>query len=189
MSARDLDTPYTPRPDTLPARVVAYFKRLPDEELSTADIAIKWHADPKNIATQLSKAVDADLLCKNGTIYFAGPNIGSVDLSPSALSASGARPQSKQRVRTLIDIEAITFEDAPAGLDSPVKAHDRWLAKLRTMPAGKSFVVPQEYRHALRTAVTVLRKEGGWKLSVLNEGADQVRVVCTLSPVGGEVAA
>lgn len=189
MSARDLDTPYTPRPDTLPARVVAYFKRLPDEELSTADIAIKWHADSKNVAMQLRLSVEAGLLKKDGTVYGAGPNIGSVDLSPSALAASTTRPQSKQRVRTLIDIEAIAFEDAPAGLESPVKAHDRWLAKLRTMPAGKSFVVGQEYRHALRTAVTVLRKEGGWKPSVLNEGADQVRVVCTLSPVVCEVSA
>lgn len=174
---------YTPRPDTLPARVVSYFRRLPDEELSSADIAVKWHADPKNIAMQLQRAVEAKLLKKDGSVYSAGPNIVSIDLSPSALASFASPPQRKQHVRTLIDIEAIEFEDAPADLASPVKAHDRWVTKLRTMPAGKSFAVSSEYRHALRTAVTVLRKEGGWKLSVLNDGDDKVRVVCTMSPV------
>jgi hypothetical protein len=160
--------------------VVAYFKRLPDEELSSADIAIKWHADQKNVSAQLAKAVEADLLCKNGTVYYAGPNIGQIDLSPSAIAAGSTPMVSKRHVRTIIDIESIELEDAPAGLAAPMKAHDRWVAKLKTMPAGKSFVVPHEYRHAVRTAASAVRKEG-WRISVLAERENQVRVVCLVA--------
>jgi hypothetical protein len=163
-----MSTTYTPREETLPARVVAYFRRLPDEELSALDIAIKWQADPKNVSTQLAMAVAADLLRKSGTVYSAGPAIGRIDLSPSAIAAISTPMVSKRHVRTTIDIEAITFEDAPEGLTSPMKAHDRWVAKIKTMPAGKSFVVAHEYRHAVRTAASAVRKEG-WRGSVLAE--------------------
>lgn len=176
----EAQTPYVPRDETLPARVVSYFRRLPDEELSVADIAIKWHADSKNVAMQLKLAVDAGLLKKDGAVYSAGEYIGSIELSPSAIARAGLPPQRKSHVRTAIDIEAIEFEDAPPELASPIKAHDRWLAKLRSMPAGKSFVVPKAYGHALRAAATVLRKEG-WKVSVVAAGdGESVRVVCSL---------
>lgn len=167
---------YTPRPDTLPARAVTYFSRFPDEELNDVDIAEKWHADRKNVPLQLQLAVEAGLLKVDGRVYSAGPNIGRVNASPAAVATLNQPSQRKTHVRTTIDIEAIAFEDAPAELQSPLKTHDRWVAKLRTMPAGKGFTVPNEYRHAIRTAVTVLRKQG-WTLSVLNEGAN-VRVVC-----------
>ena len=169
---------YIPRPDTLPARVVSYFRRLPDEELSVNDIAIKWHADQKNVALQLRMAVDAGLLKKDGTVYSSGEKIGSIELSPSAIASAGLPPQRKSRVRTTIDIEAIEFEDAPPELQSPLKVHDRWVAKLRQMPSGKSFVVPSVYRHALRAAASELRKLG-WKISVLIADEGTVRVVCT----------
>ena len=176
---------YTPKPDTLAARVVAYFKRLPDESLSVQDIGIKWCTDDKNVVVQLHRAVEAGLLQKDGKVFSVGPNLGNVDLSPHALLMFAAPPAGRGNARTTIDIESIEFEEAPAGLESPVKNHDRWVAKLRTMPAGKSFKAPGQYRHALRTAVTDLHKQGGWKLSVLKEGED-VRVVCTLAPVVGE---
>ncbi|MGS5089034.1 hypothetical protein ACVC7V_21325 [Hydrogenophaga sp. A37] len=172
---------YTPRDETLPARVVTFFSRCPDEELNDQDIAKKWHVDPKNVKLQLQLAVEAGLLKIDGRVYSAGPNIGRVSPSPAAVATVNMPSQRKTHVRTTIDIEAIAFEDAPAGLDSPKKAHDRWVDKMRTMPEGKSFAVPLEYRHALRAAVTALHKEG-WKLSVVNEGAT-VRVVCKVSPV------
>lgn len=172
---------YAPRPDTLPARVVTFFSRCPDEELNDQDIAEKWHADPNKVGLQLRQAVESGLLKIDGRVYSAGPNIGRVSPSPAAVAAVNMPSQRKTHVRTNIDIESIEFEDAPAGLESPKKPHDRWVDKMRTMPQGKSFVVPLEYRHALRAAVTALHKEG-WKLSVVNEGAT-VRVVCKVSPV------
>jgi DNA-binding IclR family transcriptional regulator len=175
------DAFYIPKAESLAARVVAYFARLDDEELSVADIAQKWNGDSKNVSVQLERAVSAGLLKKDGTVYSAGPNIGRFNLTPAAVGTMHARPPTRRKVLTAIDIEAIEFEDAPPEVASPLKPHDRWLAKLRTMPAGKSFTVGYEYRHALRTAVSELRKQG-WKLSVLAEGEEKVRVVCMAVP-------
>jgi hypothetical protein len=174
---------YTPRPDSLAARVVTFFRRLPDEELSARDIAEKWQAELKNVPVQLRLPVEAGLLSVDGSVYSAGPNIGRIEISAAAVERASTPAPSRAHVRTLIDIEAIVFEDAPAGMTAPVKSHDRWVAKLRTMPAGKSFVVGSEYRHAVRTAATTLRKEG-WRISVLAEGEDKVRVVCSAVPQG-----
>lgn len=180
-------TPYIPKADSLAARVATFFRRFPDEELSIADIALKWQTDPKNIPVQLERCVEAGLLVRSGSVYFAGPDIVRIDLTPMTMAMADTKPKSRGHVRTVIDIEAIEFEDAPIGVSAAEKVHDRWMAKMKTMPAGKSFVAPAQYRHALRSAVTALRKQG-WKLSVLNEGEELVRVVCSVVPAGaGEV--
>jgi len=166
-----------PREDTLPARVVAYFKRLPDEELSNADIAIKWHADPKNVGVQLAKAVEADLLCKNGTVYYAGPNIGQIDLSPSAITNGSAPAQRKPRVTPDLDIEAIQFDEHVPITTVAVRLTDRWSAKLRTMRKGQSFLVDEAHRHGVNSAATALRK-GGMQITIRREGEARFRVFC-----------
>ena len=175
------DAYYIPKSESLAARVVSYFARLDDEELSVADIAQKWNGDSKNVSVQLERAVIAGLLKKDGTVYSAGPNIGRYNLTPGAVGTMHTRPPTRRKVLTAIDIEGIAFEDAPPEVASPLKPHDRWVAKLRTMPAGKSMVVPYEYRHALRTAVSQVRKEG-FMLSVLAEDETKVRVVCKAVP-------
>lgn len=173
---------YTPHSDSLAGRVVAYFRRLPDEELSTADIAIKWNPDQKNVPVQLAKAVEAGLLVRDGMIYSAGPNIGRIELTPTLLSSADQPSMKKPRVAPPVDIEAIEFEDTPEMAKAAVvRVHDRWVAKLKTMPAGKSFAVANVHGAALRAAVTDLRKLG-WALSVVREGDEQVRVLCTKVP-------
>jgi hypothetical protein len=172
---------YTPIAESLAARVVTFFARFPDEEMLVSDIRAKWGADTKNVPVQLQRAVEAGLLERDGSAYKAGPNIGRINLTPEAQMKATTPMRTKGHVRTVIDIEAIEFEDAPPELQSPVKVHDRWMAKLRTMPAGKSFTVGYEYRHALRTAASALRKQG-WKISVLAEGEEMVRAVCLVAP-------
>ena len=173
---------YTPHSDSLAGRVVAYFRRLPDEELSTADIALKWQADQRNVPVQLSHSVGAGLLVRDGLIYSAGPEIGRIVLTPTVLSSADQPSMKKPRVAPPVDIEAIVFEDTPEMAKAAVvRVHDRWVAKLKTMPAGKSFAVAKEHGHSLRGAVTELRKLG-WALSVVREGDEQVRVLCTKVP-------
>lgn len=179
-----MSTLYTPHIDSLAGRVVAYFRRLPDEELSTADIALKWNPDQKNVPVQLAKAVEAGLLVRDGLVFSAGPNIGRIELTPAVLSSANLPSMKKPRVAPPLDIEAIEFEDTPEMAKAAVvRVHDRWVAKLKAMPAGKSFAVDSVHGAALRTAVTDLRKLG-WLLSVVREGEDKVRVLCT--KVGGE---
>lgn len=173
------EEPYIPRPDSLAGRVVVYFARLPDEELSHTDIALKWHADAKNVPVQLKLAVDAGLLARDGSVYSAGPEIGRVNLTPQAVVTSAKPAPKKPRIAPPLDIEAIEFEDAPpSAAQMLANVHTRWVAKLRTMAAGKCLTVDIEHRHALRTAATALNKKG-WKLPVLTDrDAGKVRVVC-----------
>ena len=171
---------YVPREESLPHRVVSYFRRLPEEELTAADIALKWQADPKNVAQQLAMAVAHGLLARDGTVYGPGPEIESFSIEPGAVLS--ARSQRVSRIAPPVDIEGLAFEDIPerAKHKAP-RLHDRWVAKLRTMPAGKSFAVSLEHRHALRAAATKLRKEG-WTLSVVYDAEGLVRVLCTSVP-------
>ena len=173
---------YMPHSDSLAGRVVAYFARFPDpdEALSTADIALKWGSgDSKNVPVQLVKSVEAGLLKRDGLMYCAGPEIGRFDLTPGRMATMAEPSMKKNRVAPPVEIEAIEFEDIPMSAQQiTLRVHERWVSKMRQMPAGKSFAMPLVHRHALRAAATELRKEG-WKLSVLNEGEDKVRVVCT----------
>lgn len=174
---------YTPQLDSLPGRVVSYFARLTEEELSAADIALKWQVDSKNVSAQLGKSVEAGLLSRDGLIYSAGPDISRIDLTPAALALSHQPAPKKARMVPPIDIENIEFEDTPASAaEAKVKMLDRWVSKLKTMPAGKSFVVGSIHRHTLRTAATALNKQG-WKLAVLRESADTIRVACSVAGV------
>lgn len=55
---------YTPRSDSLPARVIAFFQRNLDEELSLEDITEKFDTTRGNIHTNLGLAVDAGMLVR-----------------------------------------------------------------------------------------------------------------------------
>ena len=68
-------SPYAPQENSLPDRVCQFFKRVPDEELSTCDIAAKFNARYQSIQTKLLRAVQSGLLKKEGPIYRAGENI------------------------------------------------------------------------------------------------------------------
>ena len=69
---------YAPQTNSLPDRVCQYFKRMPDEELLTRDIAAKFNANYPSIQTNLKNAVQSGLLEKDGPIYRAGANISEL---------------------------------------------------------------------------------------------------------------
>lgn len=169
---------YLPRADSLPHRVCSYFARLPDEELSNKDIALKWQCDPKNILVQLKQAVDAGLLVRDGMVYSAGPHIGRMNDAPVISTPFvGLKPAGQRRaVPPPIDIESIEFQ---TGLPTVISAHERWVAKLQTMQTDQWFEVPMAHANTLRAAATVLRREGKRVRVLMNQGSeqDQVRVV------------
>jgi hypothetical protein len=175
---------YLPREDSLPWRVCAYFARLPDEELSIADVALKWASDPKNVPTQLSKAVESGLLVRSGAVYMAGPDIARMNeaVKPPATSpliAAGPKRASRHKPPE-IDIESIEFVTVPLPTVRPM--HDRWMDKVRTMQPGHHFAVDMCHAHALRAVATALRKEGKSIRILMNqpsEGEDKkVGVYC-----------
>lgn len=170
---------YLPRADSLPHRVCSYFARLPDEELSNKDIAVKWQCDPKNILVQLSQAVAAGILARDGMVYTAGPNISRMNESvPLSTPFAGHKPPGKRRaVPPPIDIESIEFQ---TGLPTVLSAHERWVTKLQTMKAEQWFDVPMEHANSLRAAATTVRKSGKRLRVLMHQGdnQDMARVVC-----------
>lgn len=174
--------PYMPQPSSLAALVVAYFARLPDEELSARDIAAKWSIDPHNLAHRLQSAVDAGLLMRDGSVYSAGPQIGRIDLSPGAVMQSSAAPLRRQiTVAPPIDMDAIKFEDGyslNAAQGDGVRRSDLWREKLLTMRAGKSFAIDIAHRNTIAPAMTQLHKEGHGKFAIRTVDAQTIRVFC-----------
>jgi hypothetical protein len=53
---------YTPFPNSLAHRVCCWFRANPAEELSTADIALKFEESARNVQAKLTAAVEAQLL-------------------------------------------------------------------------------------------------------------------------------
>lgn len=170
---------YLPRADSLPHRVCSYFARLPDEELSNKDIALKWQCDPKNILVQLKQAVDAGLLARDGVVYSAGSNIGRMnEEAPASTPFAGLKPPGQRRaLPPPIDIESIEFK---TGLPTVISAHERWVAKLQTMNSDQWFEVEMPHAGSLRAAATVLRKQGKRIRVLMQQGdkQDMVRVIC-----------
>jgi hypothetical protein len=67
--------------DALAFRVALYFGRNPDEQLSTADIAVKFGVDADNVRSQLRRAVECEVIAKRSVgpghpaEYSAGPKL------------------------------------------------------------------------------------------------------------------
>jgi hypothetical protein len=179
---------YVPRAETLADRVCQYFRRLPDEELSVKDIAVKWQADPKNVSNQLILAVAAELLKVDGSVYSAGPEIGRLASAPSTNNPFGAPGRASPKRAPVIDIEAIEFEDdvpLTVGKNGGEKVKDVWARKLLTMKPGQSFRISKEHRHSLQSAITALRKSGHTHFATRTVNAELMRVWCTEKPTEG----
>lgn len=57
--------PYTPNPASVVSRVIDYFARNPDEELTSADVALKFQILPGSVGPTLAAAVRAGLLTQD----------------------------------------------------------------------------------------------------------------------------
>lgn len=83
---------YKPREGSLASRLINYFLKHPDEELSTADIAVKYDCLASNVKATVASAVHAGALKMEGKIYSAGPAITEcVDLEPDAPEGDAAK--------------------------------------------------------------------------------------------------
>lgn len=68
---------YHPRPTSSVGRVLAFFAHNPDEELTRADVAVKFDIAPTSVVGTLRAAVEAGLISESRTakgqlVYRAG---------------------------------------------------------------------------------------------------------------------
>lgn len=177
---------YEPREDTLPYRVLQYFRRLPDEELSARDIGLKFNTEPGNVHIQLKTAVDHDMLARDGSIYKAGPSIGKLltptMLSPTANAPSPARPKRASyttpiSAADLPDLATIPLEESvPLTGGGPGRNKVDWEQLLARMKPGQSCVLPSKALYTLRSSITARHKAGQGKFTLRNLPNDELRL-------------
>lgn len=159
--------PYIPQAGSIAQQVCRYFQRLSDEELSTADIAIKWNIESGNVLNLLGKAIAAGLLARDGKIYSAGPNLHTLPVDRADSLESGAllghamatpsQRQPKERIAlTPCDFDALQVEEGvPAVSQGSAPGHSKWgpLFDKLTGP-GLSVAVPMDWKKAIGAEAT-----------------------------------
>jgi hypothetical protein len=177
---------YTPQPGSIPDRVISYFRRLPDEELSSKDIGLKYSCDPKNLLNILKAATEAGYLQRDGQIYGAGPNIDA--LTPAAAPVHNAfgglvqppvstRASPKPVRRLPIDTAAIAIDDDVPLLECGLNARDKWGPLLaRLVNPGQSFKLPVEFSGAIGAAMAKEHKKGEARFKRAIISATELRV-------------
>lgn len=177
MSKADI---YSPRPDTLPHRVLQYFRRLPDEELSARDIGLKYQVEPSSVHTNLKSAVDHGMLVRDGLVYKAGPNIGPLE-TPAA--APAARPKRGNYTAPITAADLPDLKTLPLDDDVPLVGGGgrgavkvEWEPLLSRMKPGQSCMLPAKALYTLRSAITTRHKAGNGKFTLRTLPNDQLRV-------------
>ncbi len=83
---------YTPKPDSLAGRVCQFFVDNDDEELSAADLAMKFDVPRSSISALLAAAIGAGLLRRvpgqSMPFYAAGPHIARLRPAPPPVAAA-----------------------------------------------------------------------------------------------------
>lgn len=174
------EKPYMPHADTLAYRVCVFFRRFDDEELTAADIAQKWGSEKGYVWNKLAMSVNAGLLSRDGSVYKAGPNIGRIDLTPQAVQTMDKPAPRLAPSAPSVNVDAVSFEEGVTLPTQRPTAVVQWAEKMRQMKIGQSFKQPVEQAYCLRTAATILNKEGGRRMRVFGEVGDpsHVRVFC-----------
>lgn len=177
--------PYTPVADSVAARCVAYFRRLPDEELSTKDVALKFSVEAKHVLSLLQDAVEADLLALDGNIYSAGKQINAADAPPPTTNVFGARlktptAQAKapaKRHNHVIDLAALKVDTGVPHRGRNSLGSSKWDPVLdKLQEAGQSIVLPAHLKAAAASAAHKRNKEKRGTYRVGLDAAGHLRI-------------
>lgn len=173
------DNTYSPKPDSFPARVIAYFRRVPDEEMSVEDLALKFDIERSGIHTNLKPAVEHDMLKRDGSIYSAGKNIGTAE--PGTKLADLPRRKSATAgltsPRLALDLALLKVEEGvpcPAGNKLGISKWDDLFTKLAK--AGQSIAVPADVKGALAAEANKRNKKKLGTFRVHKTSATQARI-------------
>ena len=147
---------YTPRADSLPARVLAYFADNPDEELTRADISRKFDCNVSSVQASLKTAVDAGALVwiQNEDLEWVyRPGTNSVANPFRALA--GTNPASAPAAALPALLATLAVDDhVPVNKPKPSQA-EHWAPLFdKLAKPGQSIAVPTEWRRALSREAT-----------------------------------
>lgn len=166
---------YQPHQNSLSARVINYFRRLTDEELSSRDIAQKYDVDAAGVPSALKAAVAADILKRDGSIYSAGPNIGSLTTDSCTAQVNYARPAQTSRIA--FDAATVVIEENVPFVLAARGGRDKWGPLLdRLTCVGQSFCLPIDLRGAIGAAVAKKHKKGATRFKRATISTTEIRV-------------
>lgn len=175
---------YIPRPGSLAASVVYFFRTNADEELTLDDIVDKFGSVRGNIHTQLRPALDVDLLRRDTNadgeyIYQAGARIEVIPQASEPARPKARKPASFDSPRHEVDFDALKVDKGvPLRVIGPYGAKplkwDPLFEKLAEV--GDSIQLPAKLRATLSSAVIARNKKGRGHFRVLMTGADTCRV-------------
>lgn len=190
---------YRPNPESLAGKVVSYFALHPDEALTLEDVIEKFvpPGDFRNVHTQLSPALDSDLLTWDRTaeVYRKGPNdlpsiiAGKPDPDepeirrPVAPPAPARPPAAPARNKTMpapkkpqtprINLLAVPLED---GIPIPEVGHE-WQVFLQRFAVGQSAALPANHLVRLRSAVKIAKSAGRGSFVIRQEAdGESIRI-------------
>lgn len=156
---------YQPQDGSVASRVISYFRRLPDEELSSQDIALKFECQAHDVAKLLARAVDAQFLNRDGNIFSAGPNNKAAPEKSlyqvhTGKAFGGVFPPAVVLRKPANDFDSAAVATTAPINDSPLpptlsrRGQDKWGPILQRLEkVGQWFALPVAARYALSAAV------------------------------------
>jgi len=175
---------YSPRSDSLAARVIAFFRRSDeDDELHQSDIALKFEVPREHVHASLKEAVNQGILKRNNTLYSAGPQLNACLIAAPAPAASNTEKRAyKTRSgyaspRKHIDFDSLSVDDNVPFVPRAVlngNKYDPLFAKLAVV--GQSIAVPGDIKGALAAAAIKRNKIQMGTFRVAMTSADEARI-------------
>jgi hypothetical protein len=179
---------YIPASGTLPHRVCAYFVKHPEEELSAADVALKFDVAVNKVSANLSIALTHKLIerVRNGGAawaYRGGPNLhkalgnGNADAYSAPVLprpafptvAQPLKPRLKRPRLEVLDLSAVAIDaDVPMPDKRSGVRNTDWpvLFERLTKPGLCSSPLPIEHRHSLKSAAEKWFKAHGGTFAI-----------------------
>jgi hypothetical protein len=180
---------YTPRPESVPGRVCAWFAANLDETMYTTDLALKFEVEPKQMHGLLKRAVDAGLLnttpAGNETEWSAGPQLRPSTTAPStaansvfAVGQAAGKAARSRRWLPPIDVGAIAVEATPLPDPRHGKGQSLWLPLLQKLskPGLASQPIAAAYRGSLHKASADFAKANRMRFALRAVAPDQFRI-------------
>lgn len=188
---------YAPRPDSLPARLIAFFGRNPDEALSLEDITEKFDVSRGHIHTMLALAKDAGMLelgkDEDGAyVYTAGKHLPRTHPDVGVIIEHGwavATPDKAKATRKaatpgaphakLPSAADIVFDDTTPLPNIRGNLDTDYTSKLKELRPDSihNFALPLAAKHALVKQIVALHKaQQGRYTTRVNQDKQEVRV-------------
>jgi hypothetical protein len=163
---------YQPRGDSLAAHVIGYFRNNPEEELSMADIGLKWAEPRAGIKTKLAGAIEAGMLkCSPAWVYSAGDKLHETAMPAAAPATAPARTaidgvwSARREGATAVDPATVPLDDGVPFQSKRASQRTDWTLLLNRMQPGHSCLLPREKRCQLTVAIAAMHKAQAGKFA------------------------